>query len=75
MPLLRPWRSGTSGAAAAHAVFVDTYTPSLGHDMCAGAQQRWIEPPLPAAGRAPLHPNPAGQQGMAAAVLAALTGR
>jgi hypothetical protein len=59
---------------AEHAVFVDTYTPSLGHDMCAGPERRWIEPPLPAAGRAPLHPNAAGQQGMAAAVLAAVAG-
>jgi lysophospholipase L1-like esterase len=59
-------------AAAAHAVFVDTYAPSRGHDMCAGRADRWIEPPLPAAGRAPLHPNEAGQRGMAEAVLRAV---
>jgi lysophospholipase L1-like esterase len=61
-------------AKAAGAVFVDTYTPSLGHDMCAGQSTRWIEPPFPAAGLAPLHPNAAGQQGMAAAVLKTVRG-
>ncbi|WP_327069342.1 SGNH/GDSL hydrolase family protein [Kitasatospora sp. NBC_01302] len=61
-------------AEAAGAVFVDTYTPSLGHDMCSGQSTRWIEPPFPAAGRAPLHPNAAGQQGMAAAVLRSVRG-
>ncbi|MFF7632057.1 SGNH/GDSL hydrolase family protein [Kitasatospora sp. NPDC008050] len=61
-------------AKAAGAVFVDTYTPSLGHDMCSGQSTRWIEPPFPAAGRAPLHPNAAGQQAMAAAVLRTVRG-
>ncbi|MFE9423474.1 SGNH/GDSL hydrolase family protein [Kitasatospora sp. NPDC006697] len=56
-------------ASAAGAVYVDTYTPSQGHDMCAGRSARWVEPPLAAAGGAPLHPNAAGQQGMADAVL------
>ncbi|MDH6118664.1 lysophospholipase L1-like esterase [Kitasatospora sp. GAS204A] len=61
-------------ATAAGAGYVDTYAPSLGHDMCAGSDARWIEPPFPAHGRAPLHPNAAGQQGMAAAVLRAVRG-
>ncbi len=56
------------------AVFVDTYTPSAGHDMCAGEAARWIEPPFPAAGRAPLHPNAAGQQAMARVVATAIKG-
>ncbi|AUG77125.1 hypothetical protein CFP65_2285 [Kitasatospora sp. MMS16-BH015] len=59
-------------AKAAGAAYVDTFTPSLGHDMCAGEGVRWIEPPLPAAGMAPVHPNAQGQQGMAAAVLRAV---
>ncbi|MDH6125276.1 SGNH/GDSL hydrolase family protein [Kitasatospora sp. GP82] len=59
-------------AEAAGAGFVDTYAPSAGHDMCAGETTRWIEPPLPAAGLAPVHPNAAGQQAMAAAVLQAV---
>jgi hypothetical protein len=31
-------------ARAAGAVYVDTYTPSLGHDACSGPARRWIEP-------------------------------
>ncbi|WP_162257947.1 MULTISPECIES: SGNH/GDSL hydrolase family protein [unclassified Kitasatospora] len=57
-------------AAAAGARYVDTVV--AGHDMCAAADTRWIEPPFPAAGLAPMHPNAAGQRGMAAAVLAAV---
>lgn len=37
-------------AKAVSVTFVDTYTPSLGHDMCSGQSARWIEPPFPAAG-------------------------
>ncbi|WP_405013422.1 SGNH/GDSL hydrolase family protein [Kitasatospora sp. NBC_01539] len=59
-------------AAAAGAVFVDTAAASAGHDMCAGAAVRWIEPVRPAAGAAALHPNARGESGMAAAVLAAV---
>jgi lysophospholipase L1-like esterase len=59
-------------ATAAGAVFVDTYTPTQGHDMCSGGATRWLEPPLPADGLAPLHPNQAGEQAMAAAVLAGI---
>ncbi|MFB7663881.1 SGNH/GDSL hydrolase family protein [Kitasatospora sp. NPDC056138] len=59
-------------AESAGAGYVDTYAPSAGHDMCAGEGVRWIEPPFPAAGLAAVHPNAAGQQGMAAAVLHAL---
>ncbi|WP_157537975.1 SGNH/GDSL hydrolase family protein [Kitasatospora azatica] len=62
----------SSRAREAKAGFVDTYTPSAGHDMCADRTTRWIEPPFPAPGRAPLHPNAAGQQGMAQAVLRAV---
>jgi len=62
-------------AEAAGAGFVDLYAASVGHDMCAGEATRWIEPPRAAAGRSPIHPNPAGQQGMAQAVLAAMAVR
>ncbi len=57
-------RAQSSGAR-----YVDTFTPSAGHDMCAGEGTRWIEPPFPTPGSAPVHPNALGQQGMAAAVL------
>lgn len=59
-------------ALAAGVEFVDTYGGSVGHDMCAGPAGRWVEPPAPADGLAPIHPNAAGQQGMAGAVLNAL---
>lgn len=55
--------------ASAHgAAFVDTYTPTVGHDMCKPAGERWIEPLVAAAPTAPAHPNALGQQAMAAAV-------
>ncbi len=57
---------------AAGVRFVDTWTPSLGHDACETAGTRWIEPLLPSAPAAALHPNARGEQGMAEAVLATL---
>lgn len=61
-------------AKAAGAEYVDTFGASVGHDLCAGEGVRWIEPPLPAEGLAPVHPNARGQEGMAAAVLRAVRG-
>ena len=59
-------------AKAARAVYVDTYTPSLGHDACADPADRWIEPLIPASPAAPFHPNARGEKGMADAVLRAI---
>lgn len=59
-------------AATAGARYVDTYSGSQGHDACENADQRWIEPLLPSQHAEPLHPNEAGEAGMAQAVLAAL---
>jgi len=59
-------------AKAAGAVYVDTYTPSQGHDACADEDVRWTEPLAPASPAAPLHPNARGEQGMADAVLSAI---
>ena len=61
-------------AKAAGAGFVDVAAPSAGHDMCAGEDARWVEPPAPAPGLAAVHPNARGQQGIAAAVLKAVRG-
>ncbi|WP_435863524.1 SGNH/GDSL hydrolase family protein [Streptomyces prunicolor] len=59
--------------ASAHgAGYVDTYTPTVGHDMCKPAGERWIEPLVATAPAAPAHPNALGQQAMAAAVEDAL---
>ncbi|MBO4270401.1 SGNH/GDSL hydrolase family protein [Microbispora triticiradicis] len=49
------------------AVYVDTYTPTIGHDMCAG-DARFVEPLVVAAGVAPAHPNQQGQRVMASLV-------
>ncbi|TVZ04724.1 SGNH/GDSL hydrolase family protein [Trebonia kvetii] len=61
-------------AQAAGTTYVDTYGPSVGHDACSDPASRWIEPLLPASPAAPLHPNAAGEQGMADAVTRAVTG-
>ncbi|WP_316521277.1 SGNH/GDSL hydrolase family protein [Kitasatospora brasiliensis] len=61
-------------AEAAGAVFVDLAGPSAGHDMCAGEAERWVEPPLPAHGLAPIHPNAKGQEAASAVVLKAIKG-
>jgi GDSL-like Lipase/Acylhydrolase family len=48
-------------AAANHARYVDTYTPSIGHDACKPLGVRYVEPPLPESDAFPVHPN---EQGM-----------
>lgn len=59
-------------ATVAGATYVDTFTPSLGHDACSPADTRWIEPLRPSSPAAVAHPNERGERGMAAAVLRAL---
>jgi lysophospholipase L1-like esterase len=59
-------------ARAAGDGYVDTYAPSEGHDACAAPASRWLEPLLPSSPAAPLHPNAAGERGMADAVLQAV---
>jgi lysophospholipase L1-like esterase len=59
-------------ADAAGAAYVDTYTPSLGHDACAAPDQRWIEPWLPASPAKPLHPDAVGERDMANAIVGAV---
>jgi hypothetical protein len=62
-----------AGQAAAHgAGYVDTYTPSIGRDVCKSASVRWVEPIIPGNAAAPVHPNARGEAGMAAAVTARL---
>ncbi|MCF7549001.1 SGNH/GDSL hydrolase family protein [Pseudonocardia sp. WMMC193] len=60
-------------ADAAGVTFVDTYTPTIGHDMCQVPGVKWIEGLLPTAPAAPAHPNAQGMQAMGAAVLDTLT--
>jgi hypothetical protein len=53
-------------------VYVDTYTPSIGHDACKPPSVRWVEPVVPASDAAPVHPNRLGMEGIAAAVRATM---
>ncbi|GAA5151127.1 MULTISPECIES: SGNH/GDSL hydrolase family protein [Amycolatopsis] len=60
--------AAVSGAAAdGGASYVDTFTPSLGHDACAGAAA-WINGKDLKLTAAPYHPNFAGMTGLAAIV-------
>jgi hypothetical protein len=52
-----------SREAAAHgATYVDTYTPSIGHDACKHLPTRWVEPVLPESDAFSVHPNEYGME-------------
>lgn len=53
-------------AAAAGAVYIDIYTPTIGHDICKA--DRWIEPVVPSVTTPafPVHPNIKGMRAWAA---------
>jgi lysophospholipase L1-like esterase len=59
-------------AQAEQVLFVDTYTPSIGHDMCRLPGIRWVEPLLPTSPAAQFHPNAAGEAATAGDVQRAL---
>ena len=59
-------------ARAAGDTFVDTYTPTIGHDFCQSPSVKDVEGLIPTSLAYPFHPNARGQAAMAAAVLAAL---
>jgi len=59
-------------AEAAGATFVNTYTPTIGHDFCQKESTRDVEGLVPGSLALPFHPNVRGQQAMATAVLTAL---
>jgi lysophospholipase L1-like esterase len=61
-----------SEAAANGATFVDTYTPSVGHDACRPESNRWVEPLIPATDALTVHPNRAGESAMASALESAI---
>jgi hypothetical protein len=65
--------AAVAGAAAAdgNSSYVDTYTPSLGHDACAGAAA-WINGKSILLTAAPYHPNFNGETALAKIVYAAL---
>jgi lysophospholipase L1-like esterase len=59
-------------AQTAGATFVDTYTPTIGHDFCQPESVRDVEGLIPESLALPFHPNARGQAAIAAAVLRAL---
>jgi hypothetical protein len=63
-----------TAAKANGATFVDTYTPTIGHDACTGRAIRDIEGLIPTSLAYPFHPNKRGQQVMAGQVLSVLSG-
>jgi lysophospholipase L1-like esterase len=61
-------------ASAGRATFVDTYTSTVGHDVCQAPGTKWIEGLIPTAPAAPVHPNAQGSAAMSRAVVATLGG-
>jgi len=59
-------------AAGAGATFVNTYTPTIGHDICQSGAAKYVEGLVPTSLTWSFHPNARGQAAMAAQVLAAL---
>ncbi len=56
-------------AQANAATYVDTFSSSIGHDACDGANA-WVNGIIPTSAAFPLHPNRAGEQNMANQLLA-----
>jgi lysophospholipase L1-like esterase len=61
-----------AAAASNGAAYVDTYSDSIGHDVCKPPKTRWVEGATPTSPAAPFHPNRMGELEMADQVLAAL---
>lgn len=59
-------------AAATGSRYVDTFTPSAGHDACAPVGTRWLEPLVAPVNAFPVHPNAVGEAQLAAETLAAI---
>ncbi|HEY2280361.1 MAG TPA: SGNH/GDSL hydrolase family protein [Streptosporangiaceae bacterium] len=77
LPYLRGVETGLNAmlkaqARRAGATFVDTYTPSIGHDACQRSGTKWVEGLIPTSAALPLHPNALGEQAMAREIEAAL---
>lgn len=77
LPYLRSVEKGLNAmlarqAADGAATFVDTYSSSVGHDLCRSSDTKWIEGVIPTEPAAPVHPNEAGMRNDAAQIAAAL---
>ncbi len=62
----------SSEASTNGATYVDTYTPSIGHDACKSLSVRWVEPLLPESDAFSVHPNEKGMAEDAKLVEAAM---
>ena len=60
-------------ARAGDATYVDTYTPTVGHDFCQVPGKKWIEGIILTAPAYPVHPNALGSAALSRAVLATLS--
>jgi lysophospholipase L1-like esterase len=65
-----PARQARRGGAE----YVNTYTPTVGHDLRKPIGQRWIETFAPETPAAPVHANATGEAAMATAVEGVLSG-
>jgi len=77
LPYLRGVETRLNAMLAAAArragdTFVDTYTPSIGHDACTHGGTKWVEGLIPTSAAVPMHPNALGEQAMAREIEAAL---
>ena len=61
-----------SEASANSATYVNTYTDSIGHDVCQLPGVKWVEGLVPTSPAAPFHPNALGEKAMANQVAAAV---
>ena len=61
-----------SEASANGAIYVDTFTPSIGHDACKSSSVRWVNPIIATNGGISVHPDPTGEAEMAKFVEAAM---
>jgi hypothetical protein len=62
----------SSEAGSNSATYVDTYTPSIGHDACKSLSVRYVEPVLPESDAFSVHPNEKGMEADASEVEAAM---
>jgi hypothetical protein len=62
----------SSEAGSNSATYVDTYTPSIGHDACKSLSVRYVEPVLPESDAFSVHPNERGMEADAAEVETAM---
>ena len=58
-------------ASTAGVGYVDTSTPTIGHDICTLPGTKWVEGVAPVAPAPPMHPNALGMEAISAAVVAA----